>query len=56
MPIMGTLEYKIPERDLELFARMLLPEIKKFFADAEVKKEFELWQAQQKAGTARDKT
>jgi lipase chaperone LimK len=44
---MGTDDYKIPDRELELLARMLLPEIKKFFADEEVKQEFELWQARQ---------
>ena len=44
---MGTIDYEIPDRELELLARMLLPEIKKFFADEDVKKEFELWQARQ---------
>lgn len=45
---MGTTDYEIPDKQLELLARMLLPEIKKFFADEEVKKEFEQWQSQQK--------
>ena len=45
---MGESDYKIPDRQLELFARLLLPEIKKFFANEDVKKEFELWQTKQK--------
>lgn len=49
---MGTTGYEIPDRQLELLARMLLPEIKKFFADDEVKKEFEQWQLQQENNIA----
>jgi len=52
---MGTIDYKIPDRELELLARMLLPEIKKFFADEDIQKEFELWQAQRKNGIASNK-
>ena len=43
---MGKIEYEIPDRELELLARMLMPEIKKFFADEEVQREFEQWNAQ----------
>ncbi len=35
----------LSDRDLELFARRLLPEVKKFFDDEEVKKEFSEWKA-----------
>ena len=52
---MGTIDYKIPDRELELLARMLLPEIKKFFADEDIQKEFELWQSQRKNGIASNK-
>jgi hypothetical protein len=50
------INYDISDRELELLARMLLPEIKKFFADKEVKKEFELWQAQQENNIVQDGT
>ena len=51
---MGESDYKIPDRQLELFARMLLPEIKKFFADEDVKKEFEIWKAQKGNSISKD--
>lgn len=41
---MGTPDYNIPYKQLELLARTLLPEIKKYFADDVVKAEFEKWQ------------
>ena len=34
---------KIPEKQIEMFARRLLPEIKKFFADEDMQEEFEKW-------------
>jgi len=50
---METTDYEIPDRNLELLARLLLPQIKEFFADEEAKKEFELWQAQREKGIAK---
>jgi len=47
---MVKIDYEIEGRELVLLARMLLPEIKKYFADEEVKREFELWKAQLKSG------
>ena len=35
----------ITEKQIEILARRLLPEIKKFFADENIKKEFEEWKA-----------
>ena len=35
---------KIPEKQIELFARRLLPEIKQYFADEKIKEEFKEWQ------------
>ena len=35
---------EITEKQIEIFARRLLPEIKKYFADEEVQKEFKEWQ------------
>lgn len=37
--------HNLQDKDLELFARRLLPEIKKYFADEEVKREFSEWKA-----------
>lgn len=42
---------KITDKEIELFAHMILPEIKKFFADEKIKTEFEEWKAQQKNET-----
>ena len=44
---MVTMEYEISDKELELFARILLPEIKKFFANEDIKKEFEQWKEKQ---------
>ena len=35
---------EISEKQIEIFARRLLPEIKKFFANEDIRKEFEEWQ------------
>ena len=35
---------KIPEKQIEMFARRLLPEIKKFLANDKIRTEFEEWQ------------
>ena len=39
----------ISEKQIELLARRLLPEIKKFFADEDIRKEFEEWQRKRRA-------
>lgn len=39
--------FAISEREVEILASRLLPEIKKFFADEEIRKEFEKWKAEQ---------
>lgn len=51
---MGAIDYEIPDKQLELLAQMLLPEIKKFFADEDIKAEFEKWQTQQIDNTSKD--
>jgi len=53
--IMGTIDYEIPDRELDILARVLLPEIKKFFADEEIQKQFEQWQAQRNNDIEKDK-
>ena len=35
---------EISEKQIEILARRLLPEIKKYFADENIRKEFEEWQ------------
>jgi hypothetical protein len=35
---------RVSEKQIEILARRLLPEIRKFFADENVKKEFKEWQ------------
>jgi len=35
---------EIPEKQIEIFARRLLPEIKRFFWDKKVQHEFKEWQ------------
>jgi len=35
---------EVSDRQIEIFARRLLPEIKRFLADEKVKLEFEEWQ------------
>ena len=37
----------ITDKQIEIFARRLLPEIKKFFADESIRQEFEEWKKQQ---------
>ena len=39
---------EISEKQIEIFARRLLPEIKKFFANEDIRKEFEEWQQKQR--------
>lgn len=34
---------EVSEKQIEIFARRLLPAIKKFFADEDIRKEFEEW-------------
>jgi len=36
------------EKQIETFARRLLPEIKRFFADEDIRNEFEEWQRRRK--------
>jgi len=37
----------ITEKQIEILARRLLPQIKKFFADEDIRKEFEEWRRKQ---------
>jgi len=39
-----TPKVEFSDEQVEIFARRIMPEIKKFFADENVKKEFEEWQ------------
>jgi len=39
-------DIEISEKQIEIFARRLLPDIKKYFADEEIKQEFKAWQVQ----------
>jgi len=39
-----TQAFEISEKQIEILARRLLPEIKKFFANEDIRKEFEEWQ------------
>ena len=39
---------EIPEKQIEILARRLLPEIKKFFANEDIRKEFEEWKEKQR--------
>lgn len=39
---------KIPQSEIELIAKLVLPQIQKFFETEKGKKEFEEWQAKQK--------
>jgi hypothetical protein len=39
----------ISDQQIEIFARRLLPEIKKFFADENIRLEFEQWKKRQNA-------
>ena len=38
---------EISEKQIEILARRLLPQIKKFFADGDIRKEFEEWKIKQ---------
>ena len=44
---------EISEKQIEIFARRLLPEIKKFFANEDIRKEFEEWQRKRREGEAK---
>jgi len=39
----------IPEKQIEILTRRLLPEIKRFFADENIRREFEEWQKARQA-------
>ena len=38
---------KITDQQIEIFARRLLPEIKRYFANEDVQREFEEWKRKQ---------
>ena len=40
----------VSKKQIEILARRLLPEIKKFFANEDIRKEFEDWKAKQCEG------
>ena len=40
-------DIKVSDKQTEIFARRLLPEIKRFFADEDMRKEFEEWKKKQ---------
>ena len=40
-------DFEITEKQIEVLARRMLPEIKKFFTDEKVRLEFKEWQAKQ---------
>ena len=41
---------EISNKQIEILARRLLPEIKKFFANEDIRKEFEEWQKKRREG------
>ena len=43
-----TQDFQVSEKQIEILARRLLPEIKKFFANEDIRKEFEEWQRKQR--------
>ena len=43
-------DLNITDKQIEIFARRLLPEIKRFFADEDIRKEFEEWRRKQQSG------
>ena len=45
--------FEVSEKQIEILARRLLPEIKKFFADENIPKEFEEWKAKMKTENAK---
>lgn len=46
----------IPQYEIEVLARCLLPEIQKFFESPEGKKEFEEWKAQRAKETEKERS
>jgi len=40
-------DVEVSDKQTELFARRILPEIKRFFADEDMRKEFEEWKMRQ---------
>ena len=42
------IKFEITDKQTEILARRLLPEIKKFFADPDIRKEFEKWKKNNK--------
>ena len=44
---------EVSEKQIEILARRLLPEIRKFFADEEVRKEFKEWQRKKQNDTGK---
>gem|GEM_PF-2630786 len=49
--VMPEKSFVISDREVEILAYRLLPEIKKFFANEEIKKEFEKWKAEREYST-----
>ena len=41
-------DIEISEKQIEIFARRLIPEIKQYFSDEDIKSEFEEWQNKRK--------
>jgi len=41
---------EIPDKQIEIFARRLLPEIKRYFANEDVRREFEEWKQERQGG------
>jgi len=44
---------EIPEKEIEMFARRLLPEIKRFYSDRDTRAEFEEWKRKHQSGKVR---
>jgi len=40
---------EITDKQIEIFARRLLPEIKRYFANEDVRREFEQWKRERRA-------
>ena len=45
--------FEVSEKQIEVLARRLLPEIKKFFANEDIRKEFEEWQRKRREGESK---
>jgi len=45
----STTKIEFSDEQIEIFARRIMPEIKKYFADENVKKEFQEWQKKRHA-------